>query len=239
MKVYLNKITGIEDAAISMYMSKRSWTPEKDMEIRNLCKRNLIEGWIEKESPEKEFLDLVNKIIKYGIDYGHTTLLRYIDISFTVDGLHRAGQDDWDSHAERMDSRIVRASTRLGTFSDGEKSDYYKDKVLYPFEAFQNVGIEIPNNIEVDGIEYIRADFGYIAFEHKDNQDVKRGLYPMGIPSTFIFKTQYPELGHIYQHRNNDSNANPEVKELAEKCKEELMNAFPILAENLSKIKMQ
>ena len=34
MKVYLNEITGMADALVSMYMSKRTWTPELDKEIR-------------------------------------------------------------------------------------------------------------------------------------------------------------------------------------------------------------
>jgi hypothetical protein len=34
MKVYLNEITGMADALVSMYMSKRTWTPELDEEIR-------------------------------------------------------------------------------------------------------------------------------------------------------------------------------------------------------------
>ena len=54
----------------------------------------------------------------------HITVLRYIDISIMTEGLHRAGQDDIDAHARRFDNRIIRSSTRLAEFSDGEMSDY-------------------------------------------------------------------------------------------------------------------
>ena len=36
MKVYLNEISGLWQAIVSMYMSKRSWTREKEMEIMRL-----------------------------------------------------------------------------------------------------------------------------------------------------------------------------------------------------------
>lgn len=239
MEVYLNRITGLDDAIISMYMSKQTWTPELDKKIRDLYDENVDKYGSLVAKPSQDFLDMVDKTIKYGVHYGHTTLLRYIDISFVSDGLHRGGTDDWDSHAKRMDNRIVRASTRLSTYKEGDISDYYKGKILFPFEAMKELGLEIPNNIEIDGVRYVRTEFGYINEEYKDEQDVKRGLYPLSIPTKFIFKVQYPELAHIYQHRNNDSTANPEVKELAEKCKKELLYAFPILAENLGIIKMQ
>ncbi len=51
---------------------------------------------------------------------------RFLDFSFTVYNLHRAGQDDLDSHAKRMENRIIRSSTRLADFAAGEMSDYYK-----------------------------------------------------------------------------------------------------------------
>lgn len=239
MKVYLNSITGIDDAIISMYMSKRSWTKEIDDNIREMVRTNSNSRGFLIKYPHEYFKKELDKIIKYGVEFGHTTLLRFIDISFVVSGLHRAGQDDWDAHVKRMDNRIVRSSTRLASFTDGEKSKYYKDRILYPFEALRELGIDTPEKVIVKGNAYIKTDFGYVREEFKDDQDSKRGLYPLAIPSSFIFKVQYPELGHIYQHRNNESTANPEVKELAEECKRLLGSNFKILADNLSNIKMQ
>ena len=37
MKVYLNEVTGLADALVSMYMSKRTWTRELEEEIRLDC----------------------------------------------------------------------------------------------------------------------------------------------------------------------------------------------------------
>ena len=38
MKTYLNQISGIDDAIVSMFMSKRSWTREKELHIREVCR---------------------------------------------------------------------------------------------------------------------------------------------------------------------------------------------------------
>lgn len=238
MKVYLNKITGIDDALVSLLMSKRTWTREKELEIRKMVRSALTEEGFLKEN-EKDFLLQMDKLIKYGVGYGHTTLLRFIDLSFTVEGLHRGGQDDFDSHAKRLDSRIVRSSTRLATFEQGEFSDYYKGKVLTPEDICGHLGIELPKEIDIDGTTYVKGAFGYIKKGLEDNKDVKRGLYPLGIPSNFIFKVQYPEFGHIYQHRCYGSTANPEVQQMVEMAREDLNEKMEPLGRNLEKIKMQ
>jgi hypothetical protein len=240
MNVYLNKITGIEDAIISMYLSKRTWTKELNDRIISVCEDNLtLDGFLVRH-PSKEMLDYLKMILKYGYEHKHTTLLRFIDLSFVVENIHRAGQDDWDSHAKRMDNRIVRASTRLATFSDGEKSDYYKDKILYPFEMLDILGIELPNNVFVGKDMYVKTDFGYIIDSLQKDKDAKRGLYPEAIPSTFIFKVQYPELCHIIQHRDINSTANEEVKQLAEKIKLLVARALnQEFADVLTKLKME
>lgn len=240
MKIYINEITGLGQAFESLLMSKRSWTREKAIELYELVYFSTFRDGMLIESGQIQFRSWMDKIIKYGVEYGHTTLLRFIDISITVEGLHRYGQDDLDSHAARMDNRIVRASTRLGKFSDGEKSDYYKDKIMYPFEVLKGLGIEIPKSyIGEDGNTYVITDFGYVREDLKDVQDAKRGLYPGAIPSTFTFKVQYPEFCHIYQHRNENSNANPEVKQCVEMIADELRNWNIWLYENLNKLVME
>ena len=70
----------------------------------------------------------------------------------------------------------------------------------------------------VDGKKYVKTTNGYILEEHKDDRDVKRGLYMLSIPSNFIFKVNLTEFSHVYKERNADGTANPEVKELAEGC---------------------
>jgi len=248
MKVYLNKITGIEDALESMLMSKRSWTKAKSDKIHELifyatdvftgsCADLMSE---DSKDIEREMTAKMEKLIHYGVDCGHTTLLRFIDLSFTVEGLHRAAQDDFDSHAKRLDNRIIRASTRLGSFSDkaSAKSEYYKDKILFPFELDKYV---FPDKLFDPNVGkwFVRTDFGYIREDLQDNQDVKRGLYPLSIPSTFIFKVQYPELCHIVQLRDKNSHAHPELQQMIEIIKTEVTKANPWLGKNLTKLKME
>ena len=241
MKVYLNKITGVDDALVSLLMSKRTWTREKEIEIRKMVRDALSDnGFL--NIKDKKFLVEIDKLIKYGVDYGHTTLLRFIDLSYTVEGLHRGAQDDFDSHAKRLDNRIVRSSTRLATFTNGEKSEWYEDKILYPFEICQALGITLPEQFEQDGNTYVKADFGYVNAAYlgtKEENDVRRGLYPLGIPSNFIFKAQLPEFAHIVQHRDRTSEANPELKEMMEIAKTLLLTNFTPFGEQLTRIKTQ
>jgi len=241
MRVYLNSVSGVDDAMVSLLMSKRTWTREKEEQIRRLVGENLTrEGFL--DNPDRRFLSEVDKLIKYGVQYGHTTLLRFIDLSYTVEGLHRGAQDDFDSHAKRLDNRIVRSSTRLATFENGEKSDYYEGKIIYPFDLCKELGIELPDEITKNGKTYSRVHFGYIDQSFvgtKEENDVRRGLYPLGIPSNFIFKAQLPEFAHIVQHRDHKSEANPELIEMIESAKEQLTQKFEPLGKQLVKIKMQ
>ena len=138
-----------------------------------------------------------------------------------------------------MDNRIVRSSTRLASFSDGEKSEYYEGKIMYPFEALEKIGIELPQYIYQDGVEYVKVDFGYVRSDLKEEQDVKRGLYPGAIPSNFTFKIQFPEFCHIYNHRNECGTANPEVKKAVEMMAEQIKDFNPWLYSIIGDVKMQ
>lgn len=219
MKVYVNQISGIDDAITSMFMSKRTWSREKEEDIRKTCREVLSykgalkpAGDCDPEAVEK-FKGWMEALTKWG--WMHITMLRFIDISVTVEGLHRAGQDDWDSHAQRFNNRIIRSSTRLATF-DYEMSDYYADKVIPTDKALAMLGIEAPDTIERDGVTYVKGINGYVREDLKDNKDVKRGLYMLSIPSNFIFKVNLTEWAHVYKERNAKSGANPEVKECCE-----------------------
>jgi hypothetical protein len=219
MKVTLNSISGIPDAIATMFISKRTWTPELDSEIRRVCGMCLnYKGFFDHDryingQDANKFEDWMNKLTAWG--WQHITLLRFIDFSFTVEGLHRAGQDDWDSHAKRFDNRIIRSSTRLAKFGN-EKSDWYKDKVLSTDEALSLLGQELPDTITKNGSTYVRTVNGYVREDFKDSQDAKRGLYMLDIPSNFIYKINLCEWGHVYKERNVGGGANPEVKQCCE-----------------------
>lgn len=227
MNVYLNKITGIEEAIVSMFMSKRTWTRELEIEVFDTCGRifdrngNVYEAtnavdWV-------KFSDWMNKLTKWG--RCHITMLKYINISVTVEGLHRGGQDDWDSHAKRFDNRIIRSSTRLVEF-DYEMSDFYRGKILPTDYVLEQLGVEVPQVYETNGIKFVKTVNGYIREDLKDDKDVKRGLYMLSIPSTFTFQVNLAEWAHVYKERNTDSTANPEVKEVAEAIADALEGKF-------------
>lgn len=241
MNVYLNKITGIDDAITSMYMSKRTWTRKDEEKIRAICAIALdTNGGIEDpfciedmltEEDAQIFYDNLNKLVKWGSR--HMTMLRFIDLSITVEGIHRAGQDDIDSHAQRMDNRIIRSSTRLAKFEEGEISSYYNDKIIPTDVALAHMGIIKPEKLEYEGKTYVKAPNGYVLEEMKDNKDVLRGLYMLSIPSNFIMKIQLTEWAHIYKERNKNGTANPEVKEFCESVCDQLEQLVPLFNREL------
>lgn len=228
MKIYLNNITGIDDAMCALRMSKRHWNPEFDNDVRSLCKRNLTrQGFkcsVADPDDRRRFDKRLETLVKWGCQ--HTVLLKFIDFSVTVTGLHRAGQDDWDAHAQRFNNRIVRESTRLAEFGN-EVSDYYADKILPRDIALAALGIECPDEIEYEGKTYVNSVNGYILKGHETEQDVKRGLYMLSIPSNFIFKCDLPSFAHVYKMRNESTHAHPEVKQCCELICDAIEAAIP------------
>lgn len=211
-----------------MYISKRSWTPELDKEIREVCDEVLDRnGRIVKHCDfEKlnKFNNWLNILLKWGRK--HITVLRFIDISIMTEGLHRAGQDDVDAHARRFDNRIIRSSTRLAEFSDDEMSDYYKGKILTDAKVIREIlGFDMPETIVYEGNSYVKSPNGYVQEKYKNSKDVKRGLYMLSIPSNFISKINLCEWGHVFNERNINGSSNPEVKEWAE-CVMSQINNF-------------
>lgn len=228
MNVYLNRIDGIDDAIISMFLSKRTLTRDLEMDVRREVLENSVLnlkygplGGLQTVTPKLD--EWLSKLFKWGTR--HITMLRFIDLSFTVYGLHRAGQDDLDSHAMRMHNRIIRSSTRLADFSQGEVSKYYSDKILPTDVALAALGITTPHEIEYDGRTYVKAANGYIVKGMEESKDVKRGLYMLSIPSNFIFRISLAEFAHVYKERNRNGGANPEVKEAVESMADQLQIA--------------
>lgn len=242
MEVYLNRIDGWDDAIISMFFSKRTLTRELELDIRKevaaCTNTDPTHGPIGAFVNMTDKLnDWLTKLFKWAPI--HITMGRFLDFSFTVYGLHRAGQDDLDSHAKRMENRIIRSSTRLADYSHGEMSDYYKGKIVPTDTALAFLGIDIPDEIEYEGNVYVKGVNGYILKGMENNKDVKRGLYMLSIPSNFIFKINLTEYAHVYKERNKNSGANPEVKTCIEKATDILNSASNGLvnAELLLKIK--
>lgn len=234
MEVYLNRIDGWDDAILSMFYSKRTVTRKLEQDIRYtayLCTNdNPKYGTIGalftdniNENIEHDMKKWLDSLFKWA--WTHITMGRFLDLSFTVYGLHRAGQDDLDAHAMRMNNRIIRSSTRLADFKHGEMSTYYQDKIVPTDVALAYLGLTIPDEIEYNGQTYVRAVNGYILKGMENNKDVKRGLYMLSIPSNFIFRCNLTEFAHIYKERREQGTANPEVKQAVEMMVDQLEKA--------------
>lgn len=234
MELYLNRVDGIDDGILTMYYSKRSIDREFEKHVRETVSNCVNLTWNEdvpvgaitadhNNETNKEFFHWLDMFFK--MTQNHITIGRFVDFSFTVYGLHRAGQDDWDAHAKRMENRIIRSSTRLADFNSGEMSDYYKDKILPTDIALTALGIITPEELEYNGKTYVKAVNGYILKGLENKKDVKRGLYMLSIPSNFIFKINLTEASHIFKERRPAGTANPEVKETAQKMLEAMNKA--------------
>lgn len=236
MNIYLHSIDGVADAIISMHMSKRTWTRDMEQEIYRITNKVLDRNGRYQIDPESkdpdvvQFNDWMSKLTKWGRQ--HITMLKFIDLSITVEGLHRGGQDDWDSHAKRFDNRIIRSSTRLARFGN-EMSDFYKDKIIPTDEALALQDIDMPDSIEKNGVTYVRTVNGYVREDLRDDNDARRGLYMLSIPSNFIFRINLTEFAHVYKERNKDGHANPEVKQCCEAIMDELNKAQPLFTREL------
>lgn len=234
MNTYVNEINGIADAIASMFMSKRTWTKENDTEIRRVCDSVLDRHGKLRENADSDDLDRYNNwmngLTKWG--WRHITMLRFIDISVNVEGLHRAGQDDWDSHAARFNNRIIRSSTRMADFGY-EMSNWYKGRIIPTDIALGMMGISIPESITENGQKYVKTVNGYIKEDLKDNADAKRGLYMLSIPSNFIFRVNLTEWAHVYKERNRKGTANPEVKLCCESIADQIETFQPSLNRDL------
>lgn len=202
-----------------------------------------------------KYYNWMKKVAKIGKK--HTTLLRFIDMTIMTEGMHRAGQDDIDAHAKRFESRIIRSSTRLAEFgeemSDFYKGKIMSATVMFdklcmdiPETVFVIATNDKPDErmwlsaeqyskdateLTLNGYQvvdmWVRTANGYIRKEYENDQDVKRGLYMLSIPSNFISKINITEWAHVYRERNKNGHANPEVKEWAEQVQDQLEKAFP------------
>lgn len=232
MKVYLNEISGLWQAIVSMYMSKRSWTREKEREIMHLFEQCydrhgfLYEQRLE-DTVEIALMKMMDKLFKWAPK--HITMTRFLDFSFTVEGLHRGAQDDFDSHAKRLENRILRSSTRLANFDGDEKSDWYKGKILTTDEALQHMEMNLPTEMMIYGKNYVRAVNGYVLEEFANDKDVLRGLYMLSIPSNFTFRVNCTEFAHILKERDKNGHAHPELQECVEEMLRLIQNEIPQL----------
>lgn len=250
MKATITEMHSIKDAIRTLYMSKRSWNQSIDDTVDAALgyfadKSGRINWhWINDAVGHADthhdrvtqsgvkIKDMIDKLFKWG--QKHTTMLRFLDASVVVEGLHRGATDDFDAHAKRLENRIIRSSTRLADYTTEEMSDWYNGKIIPTDTALSIVGMELPDEINYNGIEYVRSTNGYIVKGMEDNRDVKRGLYMLSLPMTFTFKVNIVELAHIYRERGTkaggaNGTAAPELQEMMEQLMDQLEEWYPQL----------
>jgi hypothetical protein len=172
----------------------------------------------------------------------HHTLMKYIDISFFTDGLHRGAQDDLDAHAMGFNNRITRFSTRLAEISDSEVSEWYKGKVIPFHDAHLIIGNGVnplPNEIEHDSNIFKWTPFGYMLEKYADMseknglyKDVLRGLIPLGHPGAALWKSDMFNLRYIYFRRSKLTKANPELKIGMEQLADSIQSSIPVFGQH-------
>ena len=77
MKVYLNELNGLWAAIDAMYFSKRSWSREVEMHIKEVYERNFDRWGRKKGELDPEMLKLMDTLFKWSTS--HITLARFFD----------------------------------------------------------------------------------------------------------------------------------------------------------------
>lgn len=216
MKITYCKISGWDGAMRSFFMTNKKYDKQIEERLQKVEKYLILREYgIINDDVDCEDLIWYDKIKKNVIEVGkkHTTLLRFIDITFVVDGLHRGAQDDFDSHAKRLESRIVRMSTRVRNNEKlNEVSGFYKGKII-TFDDLTKQ-FDLPEEFVKDDKKFVRTPFGYVQDEYKDDRDVLRGNVPLAVSSMFTVKVNLTELCHIVRERAPGSAAAPELQEM-------------------------
>lgn len=265
MKIKSLCISGYDEMVRSIFISNKHYTDDIDNKIRDgerirvMLEHNLDDGNISPcTDPRYQwYRQKIETAIKLAcgslytkaddrgaitpeqIQQCHSTIGRFLDISCVVDGLHRGATDDFDAHAKRLESRIVRLSTRTTSPKDIELSDWYKGKVI-PFgdldgssavnadtnEAFT---FNFPETIKTTTATYHKSRFGYVQDGYEKNYDVLRGLTPLGMSNLFIFKCNITEWAHITKLRRPGTHASPELQELIQMINTAIEEKEPLL----------
>lgn len=272
MEIKSLHITGYDDMVRSIFISNKKYNDELDARInkcerirqklfdtKHTVSPDLLDDANDREDYEwyrnkieiafkiacgslYEKADGEGRILPEQVQLCHSTIGRFLDISCVVDGLHRGATDDFDAHAKRLESRIVRRSTRTTSPDDIELSDWYKGKVI-PFGDLdgktvsevksitesEEVTINLPDTIIYDNRVYRKSRFGYVADEFKDNYDVLRGLTPLGMSNLFTFKCNVTEWAHITRLRRSGTHAAPELQQMIDKINTKLREIEPKL----------
>lgn len=264
MEFNLYKVSGYEEAILSLRMSKgKFYSPKIAKDIQNLVyvltneqgflnteqqynvklslvdysNNNKVTGNYEKDL--NEFKRLLGLTLNNAMgEHNHHTLMKYIDISFFTDGLHRGAQDDLDSHAIAFNNRITRFSSRLAVIDKQEVSEWYQDKII-PFDKVIKVfGVDVPQQIESGGDIFEYTPFGYVLQKynkiHEDNglrKDVLRGGMNLGMPSNALWKTDLFNLRYVYQMRSKLTKAAPELRIGMEQLADQIEQSIPVFGE--------
>lgn len=262
MEFKLLKISGYEEAILSLRMSKgKFYSWDKAQEIQNLvyvvtdsqgflateysykqkvATINQFEGKItgDYRTDVAEFERLLGLTMNNAMgEQKHHTLMKYIDISFITEGLHRGAQDDLDAHAIGFNNRITRFSTRLAEIDENKLSEWYEGKIVPFHDAIEVLKLtaEFPDELEIGGGVFNLTPFGYVLEKFAQvpaknglAKDVQRGGMLLGMESSGLWKTDLFNLRYIYKMRSKLTKANPELKIGMEQLADQLEKALPV-----------
>ncbi|MFJ5716571.1 FAD-dependent thymidylate synthase [Neobacillus sp. NPDC093127] len=272
MEFKLFKVSGYEEAIMSLRMSKGkyySWGNALDIqrlvyavtdqqgfiasEEEYSAKMEILGGAPGKltgdyETDVAEFERLLQLTFKAAMEDKHHTLMKYIDISFFTEGLHRGAQDDLDAHAIAFNNRITRFSTRLAEIDNVKLSEWYQDKVIPIYEVMKRLGVlenHLPAEVFMGHNEtkFILTPFGYVLEKFAQvpaknglAKDVQRGLMPLGIASNALWKIDFFNLRYVYSMRSKLTKANPELKLGMEQLADQIELLVPVFGSYFRKV---
>jgi len=265
MEFKLLKVSGYEEAILSLRMSKgKYYSWEKAQEIQQLvylvtnhmgalctpveykAKLEMLDRYGDYETDVAEFERLLQLTMNNAMgEQKHHTLMKYIDVSFITEGLHRGAQDDLDAHAIAFNNRITRFSTRLAEIPEVKLSEWYQDKLIpfYDVMLDRDPSIEfssdkypqMPLEVFVGDDRFVITPFGYVLEKYAQvpaknglAKDVQRGLMPLGMESNGLWKTDLFNLRYVYKMRSKLTKANPELKDGMEQLADQIEKHLPV-----------
>lgn len=209
------------------------------------------------EKDVAEFKRLLGLTMNHAMgEFDHHTLMKYIDVSFFTEGLHRGAQDDLDAHAIAFNNRITRFSSRLAEIDEPKLSEWYMDKLIplhevvqmqkdgslfIPFGTMKEqlpAKDALPDEIVVGNEVFCYTPFGYMLKKFADmspknglRKDVARGGMPLGMASNALWKIDLFNLRYVYHRRSKLTKANPELKEGMEQLADQIEKFVPVFGE--------
>lgn len=224
MDVHLTSISGIDDAICSMLADRGELTREKELEVRrevSRCARSKFDfdnpdasiGRL--EDPSEKLCGWLSELCS--CDMTSQAYLSFVKLGISVYGMNRGSE---------MGFKFDFDDVRMFPGKVGETpSEYYENKILTMPDVLEHLGIDTPDEIEVDGHVYLKQKNGYVLKGFENDPDVQAGLNMLAQSSDFVMQCDLISFARVYKLRGYASDAHFELQTMVEAVQLQLCTA--------------